>query len=66
MSNTTNVKWAGPNTPRIRLTHSRRELILSKVELKDLCKQINEFIDFYKKDFEYPNIERVDYTDIDL
>ena len=63
MTKLTNVKWAGPNTPYIKLTNSSRQLILSKTELKDLRDQIDIFMDFYKQDFEGPNIEWVDYED---
>ena len=63
MTKLTNVKWAGPNTPYIRLTNSQRQLILSKSELKELRDQIDVFMDFYKQDFEQPNIEWVDYED---
>jgi len=60
MTKLTNIKWAGPNTPCIKLTSSQRELILSKNELKELRDQIDVFIEFYRQDFEQPNIDWVD------
>ena len=61
MTKLTHVKWAGPNTPMIKLTENERKLVLSKRELLDLQFQISAFLEFYKEDFEEPNI---DYKDI--
>lgn len=63
MSKLTNIKWAGPNTPCIKLTASGKEFLLSKKELKDLHDQIDVFLNFYPKDFEHPDIEWVDNAD---
>lgn len=56
MSRLTHVKWAGPNTPYIRLSNSSRQLILNKSELKELQQEIADFVEFYKDDFKDPNI----------
>jgi hypothetical protein len=60
MTKLTTIKWAGPNTPCIKLTDSGKEFLLSKKELKDLRDQIDVFTAFYQQDFEQPNIEWVD------
>ena len=56
MDTLTNVKWAGPNTPYIRLINSSRQLILSKAELVDLRNQIDLFMEYYKESFVQPSI----------
>ena len=48
------VKWAGPNTPYIKLSNSERQRILNKQELMELHSEISKFVEFYKTDFETP------------
>jgi hypothetical protein len=60
MTKQVNVKWAGPNTPYIKLTNSSRQLLLNKAELLELQKEIAEFIEFYKDAFKDPNISWLD------
>lgn len=60
MTKLAHVKWAGPNTPYIKLTNSNRQLLLNKAELKELHKEITEFMEFYKDSFTEPNIEWLD------
>lgn len=45
------VKWAGPNTPYIRMISDDRRLYLSKRELSSLRDEIDAFISYYDKDF---------------
>lgn len=56
MTKLANVKWAGPNTPYIKLTNGNRQLLLNKAELKELHKEIVEFMEFYKDSFTETNI----------
>lgn len=46
-----NVKWAGPNTPFIRMTKDDRRLYLSKRELVALMHEIESFVHYYREDF---------------
>jgi hypothetical protein len=56
MNKLTHVKWAGPNTPYIKLTNSSRQLLLNKTELLELQKEIAEFVEFYKDSFNETNV----------
>jgi hypothetical protein len=54
------VKWAGPNSPFIRMTSDDRRLYLSKRELVALMHEIESFVHYYRGDF---TEERIDIED---
>jgi hypothetical protein len=56
MSKLTHVKWMAAQLPMIILNRNDKRLALTKLELKELRDEIDEFIAFYKEDFEEPNI----------
>ncbi len=62
MSKPVQIKWAGTNTPVIKLSRNDTQLVLNKRELLELRDEINAFMKFYAKDFKKPNI---DWTDND-
>jgi hypothetical protein len=63
MTQTLYVKWAGPNTPVVRLDRNNDRLYLNKRELVDLRDEINHFLKFYHDDFKKPNIDWIDEDD---
>lgn len=62
MSKPVQVKWAGSNTPVIKLNRNDTMLVLNKRELLELRDEINAFMKYYAKDFKKHNI---DWTDND-
>ncbi len=52
----THVKWISSNLPVIMLNRNDDRLYVTKLELKELRDEIDEFITYYKADFEEPNI----------
>lgn len=58
----THVKWAGPNTPYIRVNRTDERLYLTKRELVGLMHEIESFVHYYREDF---TEERIDYKDDD-
>jgi hypothetical protein len=56
MSKLTHVKWMSAQLPMIILNRNDERLSLTKLELKELRDEIDEFIAFYKEDFVEPNI----------
>lgn len=56
MSKLTHVKWISSNLPVIMLNRNDNRLYVTKLELKELRNEIDEFIAYYKEDFEEPNV----------
>lgn len=54
------IKWAGPNSPYIRMMSDDRRLYLSKRELIALMHEIESFTHYYREDF---SEERIDIED---
>lgn len=57
------AKWAGPNTPFIKYckdSSSEERFYLSKRELKDLAIELNNFIQYYDKDFSEDRLDTED------
>ena len=54
------VKWAGPNSPFIKMQGDDRRLYLSKRELITLMHEIEAFTQYYKEQF---TDERIDIKD---
>jgi hypothetical protein len=52
----THIKWISSNLPVIMLNRNDDRLYVTKLELKELRDEIDEFIIYYKADFEEPNI----------
>lgn len=63
MSKLTHVKWISSNLPVIMLNRNDSRLYVTKLELKELRDEIDEFIAYYKEDFEEPNINWDDVDD---
>ena len=63
MSKLTHVKWISSNLPVIMLKRNDDRLYLTKLELKELRDEIDEFIEYYKEDFEEPNINWNDFEE---
>ena len=51
MKKLTHVKWIGANLPMIKVRRNDARLYLTKLELKHLRSEIDEFIAFYADDF---------------
>lgn len=51
------VKWAGPNTPYIRMMSDDRRLYLNKRELVAVMHEIESFIHYYREDFTEEHID---------
>lgn len=60
------IKWAGPNTPFIRMTSDDRRLYLSKRELVALMHEIESFTHYYRESFTEETIDRVDNPDEEI
>ena len=60
MSKPVQVKWAGSNTPVIKLNRNDTMLVLNKRELLELRDEINAFMKYYAKDFKKHNIDWID------
>ena len=55
------VKWAGPNTPFIRMADGDRRLYLkNKRELVALFQEIDSFLHYYRDDFKDDRIDNED------
>lgn len=65
MAKLTHVKWISSNIPAILLNRNDDRLYLTKLELKELRDEIDEFIKYYKEDFEEPNINWDDRDEIE-
>lgn len=59
------VKWAGPNTPFIRITRNDDRIYVTKSELVAILEEINHFIDYYHLDFLPSTINNVDGEDFE-
>jgi hypothetical protein len=55
----TQVKWIGPNDPIIKIARNDARLYITKAELKDLHKQIGEFLEYYSYSFSEERINQV-------
>ena len=60
MTKPVHIKWAGPNTPVIKLNRNDTRLVLNKRELVELRDEINAFMKYYAKDFKKHNIDWID------
>jgi hypothetical protein len=66
MTTTVRVKWASANTPVILVNRDDSRLYLTKTELAELGKKINDFINYYSDDFSEKRIDYIDsYDDYD-
>lgn len=63
MTATIKVKWASANTAVILVNRDDYRLYLTKSELAELGKEINEFINYYSDDFSENRIDYVDNLD---
>jgi hypothetical protein len=61
-SKVAHIKWAGPNTPFIRMADNDHRLYLTKRELVELMQEIQAFTTYYKDDFTASTIDLKDDT----
>jgi hypothetical protein len=65
MSKLTHVKWISSNLPVVIVNRNDARLYLTKLELKELRDEIDEFIAYYKEDFEELNINWDDFEEFE-
>jgi hypothetical protein len=63
MAKLTHVRWVGPNDPTIRIIRNDARLYLTKRELVDLMKEIEEFVNYYREDFTSDRIDNETSTE---
>lgn len=66
MPKLTHVKWISHNLPCIIINRDDSRLYLTKLELEELRDEIDEFITYYKDEFDVTNINQSGFEDMSL